>query len=50
MARAFAFGSLIVLGLMLANVVTHPVGTGVLVKGAEGLSRQTGNQLLGKAA
>lgn len=50
MARFFAFGSLIVLGLMLADVVTHPAGSGVLIHGAEGLSRQTGNQLLGKAA
>lgn len=50
MARGFAFASLVVLGLMLANVLTHPVGSGVLVHGAESLSKQTGNQLLGKAA
>ena len=49
MARVFALGSLVVLGLMLADVLTHPAGTGTLVKGAEGLSRQTGNQLLGHA-
>lgn len=50
MARVFALGSLVVIGLMLANVLTHPQGAGVLVKGAEGLTRTTGNQLLGHAA
>jgi hypothetical protein len=50
MARVFALGTLIVGGLMLANVLTHPAGSGVLIHGLEGFSRQTGNQLLGHAA
>jgi hypothetical protein len=50
MARVFAVISMVALGLMLGDVLTHPQGTGVLLGGAEKLSKQTGNQLLGHAA
>jgi hypothetical protein len=44
----FAVGA-IVLGLIVADLVTHPQGTQVLANGAWALERNTGNQLIGIA-
>ena len=41
---------LIVTGLIVADLVLHPPGTKVAFKGITGLEKNTGNQLIGKAA
>lgn len=50
MAKVLALGTMIVGGLMLADLVRNPKGTGTLVGGLNTFSRQTGNQLLGYKA
>ncbi len=41
---------LIIGGLIIADLVTHPTGTNTAFQGITGLSKNTGNQLIGKAA
>ncbi|MHB8843019.1 MAG: hypothetical protein ACYC56_14735 [Candidatus Aquicultor sp.] len=41
---------LIVTGLIVADLVLHPVGTSTAFNGVTSLSKNTGNQLIGKAA
>lgn len=50
MARVFALGTLVVMGLMLADLVRNPQGTKALTGGMTSLARNTGNQLLGYKA
>lgn len=50
MARVFAIGTLVVFGLMLADLVRNPKGTGALLGGINTLTKNTGNQLLGYKA
>jgi hypothetical protein len=40
----------VIAGLMLADLLTHPQGTQQVAAGINTLEKQTGNQLLGKAA
>lgn len=47
MARIFALGTLVVFGLMLADLVRNPQGTKQLTGGMTTLAKNTGNQLLG---
>lgn len=44
-----AVGAAIV-GLIVADLVTHPKGTNTIAQGIIGLERNTGNQLLGSPA
>ena len=44
-----AVGAVIV-GLIVADLVTHPAGTNAIAKGITGLEKNTGNQLLGVPA
>ena len=41
---------LIVTGLIVADLVLHPTGTTAAFNGVTGLSKNTGNQLIGTAA
>lgn len=41
---------LVIGGLMLADLLTHPAGTNALAQGINTLEKQTGNQLLGVKA
>jgi hypothetical protein len=50
MARVFAIGTLVVFGLMLADLVRNPKGTTALAGGLNTLTKNTGNQLLGYKA
>ena len=40
----------IVIGLIIADLVTHPPGTTAVFNGITGLSKNTGNQLIGVKA
>jgi hypothetical protein len=50
MARVFAIGTLVVFGLMLADLVRNPKGTSALLGGGGSIIKSTGNQLLGYKA
>jgi hypothetical protein len=50
MARVFALASMVVMGLMLADLVSHPNGTKAITGGMTSLAKNTGNQLLGHTA
>jgi hypothetical protein len=41
---------LVITGLIVADLITHPTGTQAGFNGITGLSKNTGNQLLGVAA
>lgn len=41
---------LVITGLIVADLVTHPTGTNTAFSGITSLSKNTGNQLIGKAA
>ncbi len=41
---------LVLAGLIVADLVTHPTGTGTAFKGITTLSTNTGNQLIGYKA
>lgn len=40
----------VIMGLIIADVWTHPAGTNAAGKAIIGLEKNTGNQLIGKAA
>ena len=40
----------VVIGLIIADLVTHPTGTKAIASGITSLERNTGNQLLGSPA
>jgi hypothetical protein len=44
----WALTGAIVFGLIIADLTTHPKGTGTIVNGVTSLEKSTGNQLLGK--
>ena len=44
-----AIGAVIV-GLIIADLVTHPTGTKTISNGIISLEKNTGNQLIGKSA
>ena len=46
-AKILGLGTLFVIGLMLADSLTHPKGTATLASGSENLLKIGGNQLLG---
>jgi len=50
MAKVFALGTMVVFGLMLADLVRNPTGTKTLLGGGTSLVKNTGNQLLGYKA
>ena len=40
----------VVVGLIVADLATHPKGTNAIAQGITGLEKNTGNQLLGSPA
>lgn len=46
-ARGFAFASLIVIGVVIADVLIHPTGTAAASKGIVGVEKPALNALLG---
>ena len=40
----------VIMGLIVADLVTHPQGTNAVAGGINTLEKQTGNQLLGQTA
>lgn len=50
MAKIFAFGALLVGGLIVADILTHPAGTTAAGNSAVAFQKTAGNQLLGIAA
>jgi hypothetical protein len=46
----WALAGAVVFGLILADIWTHPAGTNAAGKAIIGLEKNTGNQLIGKAA
>ena len=49
MAKVFSLGALIIGGIMLADVLTHPAGTTAAGNAVTGFQKTAGNQLLGQA-
>jgi len=49
-AKVAAIGTLFVIGLMLADALTHPAGTSALGQSASSLLSIGGNQLIGVQA
>lgn len=47
MAQILAIGTLVVGGLIVADLVIHPKGTSVISGALTNITRTTGNQLLG---
>ena len=50
MAKVFAFGALIVGGIIVADILTHPAGTTAAGNSLVSFQKTAGNQLLGVAA
>ena len=50
MAKVFSFGALIVGGIIVADIWTHPTGTTAAGNAIIGFQKTAGNQLLGVAA
>ena len=50
MAKVFSFGALIVGGIIVADILTHPPGTTAAGNAIIGFQKTAGNQLLGVAA
>lgn len=50
MAKAFAFGGLIVIGLMVADIWTHPQGTQAASQGFQGIETPVIHGLLGSTS
>lgn len=46
----WSLAALVVVGIIIADLVTHPAGTSTGFSTVTGLERNAGNQLLGKAA
>lgn len=49
-AKLLGLGTLFIMGLMLADALTHPAGTTALGNTASGLLKVGGNQLIGVKA
>lgn len=49
-AKILGLGTLFIMGLMLADALTHPQGTTALSNGSANLLKVGGNQLLGVKA
>lgn len=47
MARLFAIGSLVVVGVIVADVLIHPSGTAAASTGIQGIEKPALNALLG---
>lgn len=47
MARFWSLAGLVVAGIIIADLVTHPSGTSAAFTGVTGLESAAGNQLLG---
>lgn len=43
----WSLAGLVVTGLIVADLILHPTGTGAAFKGITGLTTVTGNQLIG---
>lgn len=50
MAKFFSFMALVVGGIVIADVLTHPTGTTAASNAVIGFQKTAGNQLLGVAA
>lgn len=50
MAKFWTFMALVVGGIVIADVLTHPSGTTAASNAVIGFQKTAGNQLLGKAA
>lgn len=48
MARLFSLGALVVGGIIVADILIHPVGTAAASKGLSGITNPAFNALLGK--
>lgn len=47
MARGFALASLVVVGIIIADILVHPGGTSAASKGLQGMENSGVNGLLG---
>jgi hypothetical protein len=50
MSRFWSLAGLVVAGIIIADLLTHPTGTTAAFNGVTGLEKNAGNQLLGQAA
>ena len=50
MGKFVGFATLIVVGLIVADIWTHPTGTAAVSSGVNSLSQTVGNQLIGVKA
>jgi hypothetical protein len=48
MARLVAIGSLVVVGVIIADILIHPQGTAAASTGAQGIEKPALNALLGQ--
>ena len=49
-ARLFALATLVVGGIIVADILIHPTGTATVLGGMNRLARTAGNQMLGYKA
>lgn len=50
MSRVAALATIALVGIIIADVLIHPKGTGVALAGMNRLAKTTGNQMLGYKA
>jgi hypothetical protein len=46
-SKAMGIAFAVVVGIIIADLVTHPRGTSAVLNGLSGLTRTAGNQMLG---
>lgn len=49
-SKIVALGSLVIVGIVVADILIHPKGTGVVLTGLGRLTKTAGNQMLGYKA